>query len=291
MDTYPNISKEEIEHQYFLRGLRPDYDVTVLPDWVERSECFVEVNSGILDLEYGPAQRNKLDYFPAESGEGDLALYIHGGFWQRGDKSVYRFLAQPFLEQGISVALINYPMCPDVRLSEIVGHVRLAVVWLWHHSDELAFSRNKLNIIGHSAGGHLTAELLMTDWSSLDNGLPDHLIHAGIGLSGLYDLEPLLYCSENAGLKLGRDEAIIASPVNQEPEFIQSMLVGYGLNEPPEMHRQSTDFFNRFKTRCQRMECYPLPDADHFDVVNILGDQDSHLFKQVLSFIFDSKNK
>ncbi len=118
---YPIIDAEEIERQYFLRALRPDYEITVIPDWIDRSERFLQKYQGNLDIAYGNAERNHLDFFPTpiKNNAGDFVLYIHGGYWQRGDKSVYSFLAEDFLERGISVALMNYPMCPNIAFSKI----------------------------------------------------------------------------------------------------------------------------------------------------------------------------
>ncbi|MBX2869405.1 MAG: alpha/beta hydrolase [Acidiferrobacterales bacterium] len=285
MQTYPNISKSEIERQYFLRGLRPDYDVAVVPDWLSRSSEFSQRFTGKIDLVYGNQERNYLDFYSADVAGCPLMIYIHGGYWQRGDKSVYRFLAEGFLEQGISVALINYPMCPAVRLSEISAHARKAVHWLWCHSEELAFSRDNIHIVGHSAGGHLTAEMMMTDWSSVEPEMPQDCILSGTALSGLYDLEPLLFCSENARLKLDPAEVKIASPLWRQIRSLPSMIVGYGANEPPDMQRQSIEFFETFRGISENMSIYIASDADHFDVVNVLGDFQSPLFSQIIGLI------
>ncbi len=285
MLTYPNISKAEIERQYFLRGLRPDYEQTVVPDWLSRSETFSQHHTGETDLVYGDAERNKLDFYASGKSDCPVVLYIHGGYWQRGDKSVYRFLAEGFLEKGISVALINYPMCPDVRLSEIRGHVRKAVQWLWQQAGQLQFSNEKIHVVGHSAGGHLTAELMMTDWRSVDSAMPNRVIASGTALSGLYDLEPLLYCSENDRLKLDQAEVEIASPLRRTVHTLPPMIVGYGFNEPPDMQRQSTDFYQKFAGVSSNMAIHSIPRSDHFDVVNVLGDFQSPLFTEILGLI------
>lgn len=285
MKYYPHIDEAEIERQYYLRGLRPDYDSTVLPDWLSRSNQLLEQHSGQLDLRYGDSERNTLDFLSAKSNTRKCVLYIHGGYWQRGDKSIYRFLAKGFLDQGISVALINYPMCPDVRLGEIANHARKAALWLWNNADSLEFSKDQLNIIGHSAGGHLTAELMLTDWRQLDSSLPHHLFHSGSALSGIYDLEPLLYCSENEGLKLDNAEIKSASTINREVKSIAPMIIGYGTHEPDDMHRQSIEFSNKFSDRCTSLKMIPIEKADHFDVVNELGDTDTALFSHILDMI------
>ena len=47
--------------------------------------------------------------------------------------------------------------------------------------------RNNFNIMGHSAGGHLTTEMLFTDWTCESDDLPRDLLHAALAVSGIYD--------------------------------------------------------------------------------------------------------
>ncbi|MGI9464188.1 MAG: alpha/beta hydrolase, partial [Aestuariivirgaceae bacterium] len=238
---------------------------------------------------YGPRERNKLDFFPGKLASGQstagFILYIHGGYWQRGDKSVYSYVAEPFVNRGFSVALMNYQMCPDVRLGEITEQSRLAVAWLWRNADELGIDRGNFNVMGHSAGGHQTAEMVFTDWPKEGDDLPVDLLHAGIAVSGMYDFEPLLYCSENEGLRLDEDHARAVSPIHRHPATDTPLLLAHGLNEPPDMHSQTRDFFATFKDTSRRMECIGVPGADHFETVDVLADEASELFATALTFL------
>ena len=287
MNVYKGLSAEEIEAQYFLRGLRPGYESTDIPCWLDRSRRFVEESADSkLDISYGPHERNTLDVFPARGGGSGLILYIHGGYWQRGDKSVYRFVAEPFVRRGFFVALMNYPMCPQVRLSEIAPQARLAVAWAWRNAAELGVSRERFTVMGHSAGGHLTVEMLLTDWSAEGRDLPRDLLHAGVAVSGIYDFEPLLYCSENQGLRLDAEEARAVSPIHRIPAAAAApQLIACGTKEPPEMQRQSRDYAARFADRSTRVEFLPVAGADHFDTADALADERSGLFARALDFL------
>lgn len=286
MGVYKGLSREELEAQYFLRGTRPGYEENDIPRWLEQSRRFVEAAEGSrLDLVYGPRERNRLDFFPAKGNPNGFALYIHGGYWQRGDKSVYSFMAEPFVQRGVSVALMNYQMCPDVRMSEIAPQARLAVAWLWRHAADLGIPRGGFNVMGHSAGGHLTVEMLFTDWPEEGADLPRDLLHAGVAVSGIYDFEPVLYCSENDGLRMDADEARRVGPIHRQPVVDTPHLVAFGMNEPPEMHRQSRAYADRVKERITRLECLAVPDADHFETVDVLADEKSELFARAIGYI------
>ena len=284
MEVYKGLTQEELEAQYFLRATRPGYEENDIPRWLAKSRRFVEsVCDARLDLAYGPTARNRLDLFPAPGKCRGLLLYIHGGYWQRGDKSVYSFIAEPFLHKGFSVALMNYQMCPEVRLSDIAPQARQAITWLWRNAGELGLPNHNFNVMGHSAGGHLTAEMLLTNWPAVDTGLPREFLNAAVAVSGIYDFEPILYCSENEGLRLDAKEARRVSPIYRKPALDIPHLVAYGSNEPTEMRRQSEAYVNVMSAHFSTLELLALPQADHFETVDVLADKDSELFMRTIN--------
>lgn len=286
MTQAQEYSVDQIEASYNLRGLRPDYETTMVPGWVESSAEFrAGHESANLDIAYGDGERDYLDLFPVTDPKAPFLLYIHGGYWQRGDKSVYSFLAAPFVNQGISVALINYDFCPNVRLSAIAPQVRRALTFLWRNAEELRINRDDYHLMGHSAGAHLTVEMLCTDWPGEGGDLPQHFLRTGIPLSGIYDLEPLVSCSENSGLKLDAEEAHTVSPLFRGPATNAPQLVGYGALETVGMCRQSVDYHEKYSRGERAMSLYAVPNVDHFDILDVLGDPRSELVSRALTLI------
>jgi arylformamidase len=214
-------------------------------------------------------------------------LYIHGGYWQRGDKSVYSFIAKPFVNRGYSVAVMNYQMCPDVKLTEIAPQARNAIKWLWNNSSDLNISRDNFNVLGHSAGGHLTSEMLFTNWSQEDQALPKNLLHAAVAVSGIYDFEPILYCSENDGLGMDLLEAKAASLIHRKPSIDIPHILSFGLNEPLDMHRQSLDYAKAFADEFSSLEVIEVNNADHFETVDAITDENGELFNKTIR-LFES---
>ena len=278
--VYKGLTRSDLEVQYMLRNTRPGYEEKDIPRWLEQSELFRAKANGRLDLTYGPRPRNKLDFFAPKGLPVGLVLYIHGGYWQRGDKSVYSFIAEPFVRRGYSVAVMNYQMCPDVRLTEIAPQARNAVKWLWRNADELDIIWNNLNIMGHSAGGHLTAEMLFTDWTREADDLPKDLLHAAVAVSGIYDFEPILFCSENEGLRMDEAEAKAASMTYRQPSVDVPHIVAYGLNEPTDMHRQSHSYAKIFEDDFSSLEIIVIDGADHFETIDIMIDENSEIFNR-----------
>jgi arylformamidase len=86
-----------------------------------------------------------------------LVVYIHGGYWQRGDRKEYSFVARELNANGITVAIPSYSLCPAASVMEIIDEMSLCLTALWKKL------RRRPLVIGHSAGGHLSAAMLAND--------------------------------------------------------------------------------------------------------------------------------
>ncbi|MDA9478103.1 hypothetical protein XI03_27210 [Bradyrhizobium sp. CCBAU 65884] len=274
---------DRLEKQYALGHLRPD--LHFLPDWNGRSTAFRQASKCQLDLSYGAGPRDRLDYFPsAEPKSSPTVVFIHGGYWQRGDKSSYSFLAETFVKNGVSFAAINYDFCPGVRMTQIVDQARKAMAWLWHNVDGLGGDREKLSIVGHSAGAHISGMMMTTNWPSFSEGLPQDLVKGAILVSGIYDLGPLLATSNNDQLHLDPDEAYSQSPVNQTRISNVPQLVACGKDETQEFKWQSDRYVSIFRSLNRNISRHVVP-GNHFDVLNELCDERSSFHRTALHFI------
>jgi arylformamidase len=79
-----------------------------------------------LDVSYGPHPRQRFDFFTAGTPAGTIA-YFHAGYWQSRDKAQFRFLAPFVTGEGFNLAVVNYPLCPDVTVADLTEAVRDAV--------------------------------------------------------------------------------------------------------------------------------------------------------------------
>ena len=102
--------------------------------------------------------------------------------------------------RGIAVAVAGYDLCPQVTIVQIIEQIRTACLFLWRRFGQ------RLMVYGHSAGGHLAACMVATDWKKLDPKAPADLVPAGYSISGLFDLKPLIATAMNADFKLTERE-------------------------------------------------------------------------------------
>src|SRR5690606_41159437 len=84
--------------------------------------------------------------------------------------------------------------------------------------------------------------LLATDWPGFAPDLPGDILQAGLGLSGLYDLEPLTHIGINDALQLNAETARASSPLFwPAPAHGQPFEAWVGGDETSEFHRQSQE--------------------------------------------------
>ncbi len=287
-NVYNDFTADEVEAQYNLRAGRPDYETTVIPDWVERSLRARETLGGKIDLVYGPSERQKIDLFSAGEPDAPTLIYFHGGYWQRGEKAIYSFLAETFVKQGVNVAVAGYDLCPAVSITTISAQAREAVAWIWRNAAELGIARDRITVMGHSAGGHITGMMMGTDWTTLAGDLPLDLIRAGMPISPLNDLEPLRFTSLNDNVRMDAVEAKKESPMNHPPVTDAPQVVITGGAETDEFQRQADMYVEAFATSSRPIARYVVPDCDHFDELNALAQDNSEVFAKCMDLISTS---
>src|SRR5213592_2288331 len=242
---------------YDRAALDREYDnrakVKDAPEWLERyaresAEARAEI-SGRLDVAYGASPGETLDVFPApSSAPAPVHVFIHGGYWHRLDKVDFSYVARGLLPAGATVVVINYALIPTVQMAELVSQCRASIVWVHRHAPSFGGDPNRIFVSGHSAGGHLVAMLMSTDWSAFA-GLPADVIKAGCGISGLYDLEPIRLSYLNEVLKLTPESARRNGPVHRPPPRSGPLLLPVGGLEGAEYHRQGEELAAVWRTR------------------------------------------
>ncbi len=218
-------------------------------------------------LAYGTGPRNTIDLFEAD-GDGAIVVFIHGGYWQALDGSSFSHCARGLNAHGIAVAVPTYDLCPQVTIDTIIREMREA-------ARTLAKLGRPLVISGHSAGGHLAASLLATDWRALDSSLPSDLVRAAYGISGLFELQPLVGTSVNKALGMDQASAHAASPLFWTPPAGKSLDAVVGGNESAEYLRQSRTIADRWGAAGVATRYGEVAGANHFTAIAPLADPDS----------------
>jgi arylformamidase len=268
------MSDADYEAQYNNRARVPEH-VAITARWLAASAAYRTPKNGALDLAYGRGERQRYDLFPGDGAPRPLVVYIHGGYWQRGDRTEYAFLARELNAAGLAVALPSYALCPAVSVMDIVGELRQFLAALWQRTRVYPL------VVGHSAGGHLTAAMLATDWSRI-SGVPADLVRAGYAISGVFDLPPLVGTSLNAALGLNAASAHAASPLFwPPPPKARVFAAAVGGLESEEFLRQSRALVRSWRQAGVTAEDVVVANTNHFTIVEELTRPTSLMFKSV----------
>jgi arylformamidase len=246
---------------------------SIFERWELASAAYREAAPAELDLRYGPGDRHRYDLFHAE-GDAPLVVYIHGGYWQGGDRKLYSFLAEGLNANGLTLAVPSYSLCPSVSVLDIVGELRAFLTVLWKRT------RAHPLVVGHSAGGHLTAAMVATDWRDVPD-VPDDLVRGGIAISGIFDLQPLVSTSINEALGLDLEMARDASPSSWPPPEGRALTAAVGAAESSEFLRQSREIVESWGAAGVETDYLEAPGTNHFTIVDELTQPESPLFKSV----------
>jgi arylformamidase len=196
----------------------------------------------------------------------------------------YSFIVAPFLAADVDVAIIGYPLCPQVSMTDLVTRVRQAIVWLYHHASQPGLNRERINLSGHSAGGHLTAMAICTDWPAFDKELPRDLLKTAIPFSGLYQLKPLLQTTISDALHLTSKEVSQLSPAKLQPEVQIPLLTIIGGAEIREFFRQTDLLIENWSGLLEQIDRHVEADVDHIDLIDRLASADSQMFQRITSW-------
>ena len=101
-------------------------------------------------------------YAPREGKNHPVVFWIHGGGWQRGDKSEVQAKPQAFVDRGFVFVSTNYRFVPNVTIKEMAGDIAKSIRWVHDHAQEYGGDPNTIFVMGHSAGAQ-PAALVCTD--------------------------------------------------------------------------------------------------------------------------------
>ncbi len=277
----------ELDRQYDARASVPSFEAEYA-HYVAASNAVLAAVPRRADLVYDPASGERLDLWVAGPGT-PVFLWIHGGYWRALSKHDNAFVVPGLLAHGISVAVMDYSLAPAVGIEEIVRQTRAAAAWLHHQGADLDVDTAHLHIGGSSAGGHLVAMLLAAGWHD-DFGIPEDLIGTALGLSGLYDLAPLVHTKVDGWMRFDRDRIAAVSPIGQVPRGSSArFLAAVGGRETDEFRRQTRDYLARWRDAGNAGAEIAMDEANHFDIALALGDPHGVLARTVAASILGAE--
>lgn len=269
-----------LELMYNNRALVPDHPA-YLDRWARDSAQARASQPCVLDVPYGKGPRETLDIFPvtqtaAPGRAAPVLLFIHGGYWRALDKSEHSFIAPAFTREGACVVVVNYALCPGtpeapVTIAHICRQMEKAVAWVWQNIARHGGDPGRITVAGHSAGGQLAAMLLTSVWPLIGSGLPDGTVRSALSISGLHDLEPLMFTPFlQSTLKLNDQQVLLFSPARLQAPTQGTLHCVAGADESEEMVRQTRLIQDAWGSHAVP-RCQVLAGLHHFSIVDALA--------------------
>jgi arylformamidase len=151
-----------------------------------------------------------------------------------------------------------------------------ACVFVWRRLSK------PIMVHGWSAGGHLTATMLATDWRARDASLPQRLVPAAYAISGVFDIEPLMHTAMQPDLRLDASQARALSPLFWPAPRGTTLDAVVGGLESPEFLRQSRVIADAWGKAGVATRYEAIAGKNHFTVVEALRDPNSAMVERLV---------
>jgi arylformamidase len=274
MLVYGTYTKAELDAQYDTSLPVGGNSAPALERFTRESERVRVALPYEANLRYGEHERETIDYFPAAPG-APLFVWVHGGYWRRLSKDANTFVAELPVRAGAAVALVNYPLAPEVDLDRIVASVRAAHAFAVARASSEGTLPARIVAGGHSVGAQLAAAIAAS--APLD-GL--------FMLSGLYDLEPIRLSNVNDTIAMDEASSIRNAPLHMPPARAGRLVISTGEREQEEFHRQQRAYAAEWRAWNGDVTEIDAPGDDHFSVVLQLTRSESALSRALHDLLF-----
>jgi arylformamidase len=273
---------------YDQAGLDRAYDQTA---WAPNMQQVLERRAAASDavrarlaprgFAYGPTDVERLDVYPTTRPSAPIMVFLHGGAWRGGDARAQAYAAETFTQAGAHWVVPEFATVMAVGLDGMVAQVRRAVAWVARHAASFGGDPARIYVGGHSSGGHLAGNVLVTDWVR-EFGLPADVVKGGLCVSGLYDLKAVRLSARSSYVKLDDRSEHDYSPQRHLGRLACPVIVAYGDQESPEFQRQSVEFARTLEESGRLDRLIVGQGHNHFELPETLASPDGLLGRGVL---------
>lgn len=277
---WAGLTPEEHEYQYNPQKSVPDFAAHRAKREAPNAAARARLKA-FSDLAYGDHALHTLDVYPAAVPNAPVHIFIHGGYWRAQDKQNYAFLAEPLVARGICAVIINYALCPAVTLDGVVDSALRAFEWVVRNISAYGGDPERISLSGHSAGAHLGAAIIATDWAA--RGIAADSLKAAVLISGVYDPAPAQYTSVNAEIRLTPELIERHNYEKHPPRRLCPTWIIAGGREPWQFIDQSYRYAHHLHRAGGDPAVIVSPGFHHFDILDQYLDEGSDVMRAILA--------
>lgn len=229
--------------------------------------------------------KHRLDLFVPEGlQDASVLIFVHGGGWSSGDKNLYAFVGRTFAQQGFVTAIVNYRLSPQVQHPAHIEDVARAFAWVYRNISQYGGSAEKIFVMGHSAGGHLTALLALDEKYLGAHGLTLAAIKGAIPISGVYDVTEAFSLYRTV---FGADpqQRWDASPLTHVGPNKPPFLILYAQFDFPGFDAQARQLLSGLREYENEATLLEIPNRDHVTIIANIGASHDPTTEEILKFL------
>jgi len=247
------------------------------------------------DLAYSPHTRQRLDvYQPAGAKDCPVLVYVYGGSWNGGRKTLYAPAAQRLLPEGAVIVIPDYTLYPEAGYPTQTQEIAAALAWTLDHIQEYGGDPRRVVVVAQSAGAHVAALALLDPQFLAAHGHHAGEVRGFFGISGVYDIETQLAHERSKGrtgqyvidVMGGRQNIAAASPATfVGPGALRTRLI-HGDQDGTVPLRMSVEFYERLRAAGAETEFSVYPGGGHSGILfDALAQNPSRLMTDIVSFM------
>lgn len=258
------------------------------------SSCSLKRVAQFKDQVYDPENDLKLDVFAPRKAKHPkkILVFIHGGNWVNGKKSLYHFFGKGMARKDIVCVVISYRLSPRTDIAGMADDVAKSIKWIIENSAMFHGDTSQIFVSGHSAGGHLAA-MVGTDNTYFKKQNMANPIK-GVVLIDAYGLDVYSYLKASTNESDSRYYPIFSndssnwkkySPIyfldKHTPPFIQ--FVGGKTNQV--IKDMNADFYNKLKEYQPDAKLIVVKRKKHVPMIFQFYNSRAKSYKDIVDFI------
>jgi acetyl esterase/lipase len=243
-------------------------------DQRHKNITYKETETGKLKLDIYMPKRKLFAKIP-------VLVYFHGGGWDSGSKNISGKeleIVNGILEAGFAVVSVDYRLTSDTNKFPVHHSDGAdAIRWIIKNADTYGFNKNKINLIGASAGGHM-ALLLGIAGNQFGDDTSDFRIRSIIDLCGPTDLadlsdytpsgrewmEGVLYNFIGGTYEEKKEAYEFASPINHIRKDMPPIFMTHGMKDDLIPFAQAEKFYNKALSAKAKVTFVPVKNGNHY---------------------------
>lgn len=248
------------------------------------------------DISYADGgDERKLDlYIPGREKYATI-VFTFGGGWHTGSRKSVAPIGARLRDLGFGCALPSHRLSPKDKFPAQAEDVAAAFAWVKRHIAEKGGDPERVFLIGHSSGAHLSLLLAADPKYLAKHGLSRRDIAGVVGLSTPVDLKPrgdrkgygdALMAGRGADV-FSRDVDVMtdASPIRHVSPGMPPVLLIVGGRDFPMLEGDAKAFIEKARGLDLSAALFVAEDRDHMGVVRSLIEDESPVWKQVSGFL------